>query len=84
MKLFLLQRTAKGKAISPQYDVNVGFVVRAHTAQHARELANDPEFGGDEKRNGDPNFWLDSEFSTCEQLKLSGKAEVILREFNAG
>jgi hypothetical protein len=60
------------------YDANNGFVIRAETEQHAREIASQQR--GDEGSS----TWLDPRRSSCRELTADGPTEVIIRDFNAG
>lgn len=63
------------------YDSNLGFVIRAADEQEARQLAQ--SCIADEKyRNKE--FWLNSEYSSCAELKVDGESEIILTDFQAG
>jgi hypothetical protein len=77
MKLWLLERDMF-QAAMVIYDANNGFVIRAETEQHAREIAS--EQPGDEGRA----TWLDPRRSKCRELTADGPQEVVLRDFNAG
>lgn len=90
MKLFLLKKRSCAKNIGmsewPKGDVNMGFVIRAETEQHAREIAQ--ASGADEIRQygggGEFPAWLNSAYSTCEELTCTGDEEIILTDFKAG
>lgn len=62
----------------PDYDKAHGFVVRAKDPSEARRLAGDQ--AGDEG----PSPWLSEEYSTCVELKKSGVAGVLVRDFVNG
>lgn len=55
-------------------DKTFGMVVRAVSAKKAREIAADSH--NDEGREA----WLNPEFSSCEELKTTGKTEVIISD----
>lgn len=76
MKLFKLYCVE-----SPGWDCNHGFVIRAKDELAARELAQNQI--SDEKDES-KEFWLDSNFSSCEEIKINGDPEIILNDFNAG
>ena len=64
------------------WDEVLGFVIVALTKQRARELAKE-----EEAREADecPDFWLNSDYSTCIKIGISKKKEGIwLRSFNSG
>lgn len=58
------------------YDTAQGFIIRAETEGRARQMAQ--ERGGEENENADA--WLDSKYSTCEELLPEGKSEIILSD----
>ena len=65
---------------SPHHDRAFGFVVRAPDAEQARWLAH--EAGGLENESVDGVApWLDANYSTCEELREDGGAEVVLVNF---
>lgn len=57
------------------YDETEGYVIRASSARQARAIAEE---------ECHDKLWLDSNRSTCERLRESGEAGVILSAFNAG
>lgn len=59
----------------PWYDKCFGFIIRAKTKPEARKIAS--ENAGDEGKNA----WLDGKYSTCEELKIEGKADLIMKDF---
>lgn len=72
-------KTIKLYLIRPREDLTTkafGFVIRAKNENEARKLAY--ENGHDEK-----NGWLDSKYSTCEELKNDGEAGLIMEDFHA-
>lgn len=77
MKLWLLERNGLIQGM-PIWDCNNGFVIRAETEQHAREIAS--------QQRGDEGSatWLDPQRASCRELTGDGPQEVILRDFNAG
>ena len=90
MKLWLLrpQPDLEQSPWEPWYDKAFGFVVRAETEQEARELAD--EHGGDERRDmarfletSRPDAWSNPVYSTCIELAVEGKAEMIIRDFKS-
>jgi len=60
------------------YDESLGFVVRAETPRHARELCS--------KQAGDEGAaaWLSTTRTSCRHLDDAGSPKIILRSFNAG
>jgi len=72
MKLWLLKKRGDTpKNMIWDYDVNLGFVIRAETERVARYLADELE--GDEGRIGDRladsnHVWLNPEITTCDEL----------------
>lgn len=77
MKLWLLERDPFQPAMVI-YNANNGFVIRAETEQHAREIAS--------QQRGDEGSvtWLDPKRSKCRELTADGPPELVLRDFNAG
>lgn len=59
-----------------EYDVALGFVVRADSEAQARAYAH--EKGGDETVDL-IKPWLSSEYTTCVELSCEGKSGVILQ-----
>lgn len=87
MKLWLL--TLNDFEKYGTWDVACGFVIRAKDEQSARSMIKPNQFGedftgGDEIERFDYNPWLDPNESTCEQITKKGKAEIIIRDYNAG
>lgn len=76
MKLFKLY-----SIVDPGYDCNHGFVVRARDEQAARKMAQ--QNVADEKSVA-KDFWLNSEYSVCEQLSVKGVEEIILFDYLQG
>ena len=77
MQLWILEyRPDIGRRLG--YDCAYGFIVRAATEGEARQLASWQ--AGNEGRD----FWLDEKYSTCEPLKESGKAGIIMSDFLHG
>lgn len=65
---------------SPYRERAFGFVVRAEDAEAARWLAH--QAGGLENETVDGVApWLDANYSTCEELRDDGNAEVLLVNF---
>jgi hypothetical protein len=58
-------------------------VVIAETEVEARRFAH-KDVGGDELINEKIRVWMDPALSTCEELKATDKAGVVMRDFNAG
>lgn len=80
MKLWLLrpnnyEGNLGNTAWDPWFDKAFGFVIRAKTAQEARQLA--------QSRHGDEGklAWVDEAQSICEELLPDGPAQVIIRDF---
>ena len=85
MKLWIL-RPAEGLADEdnpwePWYDRVFGFVVRAEDEGHARKLA-DEESGDEKDRYEFPRRfpWLDSKYSTCEELLAEGAVGIVMND----
>ena len=84
MKLWLLRpiHDADVDLWEPWYDKCFGFVIRASTESAAR-AATKGNFGDESYSHGIDRFnpWLDKKYSTCVELKPSGKAGIIIRDF---
>lgn len=73
----------------PWFDKVFGFVIRADSEMEARVIANGN--AGDEnyerfsveKASNTTTPWLESKYSTCEQLNQDGQSGMILRDFCA-
>lgn len=76
MKLFKLYCVE-----DPGWDCNHGFVIRAQDELQARNIAQQ-QISDEYMESKD--FWLNSNFSTCEVITTKGKAEIILNDFHAG
>jgi hypothetical protein len=61
----------------PWYDKTFGFVVRAKTAQKAREYAD--EYSSEEN-DGGKNPWLHEKYSTCNELTRNGDECIIMAD----
>lgn len=84
MKLWILK--ANKKVLD--WDSFDSFVVKAQTERDAREIAQengatecDIGTGYNIKRGP---FWLESQYSSCKELKPTGKPGIVLGSFNAG
>jgi len=75
MKLWLLEAKDKHKLWEPWYDKMFSIVVRAESVGRARIIAS--KNCGDES----PLAWLNSDCSTCQELKSDGKEEPIVINF---
>jgi len=75
MKLWVLNNIDEGHPIYNSYE---GFVIRAQTEKAARQLA--ALVASDEG----PDAWFNEKKSTCVQLKVGGKEDIILSDFHAG
>ena len=73
MKIWILKRK-KGQKIG--WDEYLGFIVRADTAKQAREIAL--------KEYGRGGHEYEIETMTVREVKVAGKANVIMDSFNAG
>lgn len=78
MKLWLIERTADHGG---EWDIFLGFVVRAETEQAARQLAAENSVGWHPTPDAD---WLDSAWASCVEVSAEGDAGVILDSFKAG
>lgn len=75
MKLFLI-KLMPSEVIR---DAVVQQLVRAKDEAAARLLASSGFLG-----DGGKDAWTDLERSTCEQVKTTGKPDIIMCDFNAG
>jgi len=64
---------------NPWYDKSFGFVVIADTEKLARKVAHDN--AGDE--NDDYSPWIDSKYSTCDELTPEYGKELVMKDFAA-
>jgi hypothetical protein len=55
------------------------FVVEAKSSQEARKMAND--HCGEEGYGDIKDFWLNPEYTTCLELKPTGKSRIIVRDY---
>jgi hypothetical protein len=82
MKLWLLRPvdglSKNDNPWSPWYDKAFGFVIRAETEEEARALAD--ANGGDES-GATKHPWKDAKYSTCDELRPEGAAEVVMQDF---
>lgn len=92
MKLWLLRPREdrddlpnKDNPWDPWYDKTFGLVIRAETESGARQLAT--ENGGPEIEQGSEKYytgrrdaWLNSRYSTCEELTADGEREIIITD----
>lgn len=63
----------------PWFDKTFGIVIRASSEDRARTIADETT-----KYEGLKNHpWLDSKYSSCEELKEEGPEEVIIVDFAA-
>lgn len=76
--LFIVKRIAPTNDGHANYDAAHGFVVRAESAEDAREIA--AENCGDEGRD----IWKDPARSTSQALLHHGERGIVLTDFNAG
>ena len=77
MKLWLLSVRENEEHVW-SYDMNYGCVIRAETEGDARTLA-ETERGFEPK-----GAWLNSDYTTCEELIAAGKPGIILEDYHAG
>lgn len=90
MKLFILEPVEglpnDDNPWRNQYDKVHGFVVRAKSEQHAREIAQ--KNGSDECTCWTANTktpWLDPKYTTCKVLSArSGEAGLVMRDYMPG
>lgn len=75
MKLYILRPTGNPNKWEPWYDKAFGFVVRANNVREARKLA------ASDAGNEGKMAWLDSKHSSCKELTIKGKCEIIIRDF---
>lgn len=55
-----------------------GFIIRATTEGEARIMAN---FMGVDEKTSHRDVWIDSNYSTCEELHSDGLTNIIMMEF---
>lgn len=67
-KLYLITRNG-----TVNYDEYEGFVIRASSAKEARAMAAEKDI-----------VFLDAHSTSCERIKESGDAEILLESFHAG
>ncbi len=84
MKLWLL-RPVEGLSREddpwiPWYDKVFGFVVRTESEKSARRLA---DFDACDENSETINPWLDSRYSTCQELSAEGEPGIIIQDFAA-
>ncbi len=73
MKLWIIKRFE-----THGYDEIFGFVIRAEDETAARQLA------ANAKAFESPSVWLESKYSSCEELLSEGDESVIMRDANWG
>lgn len=83
-KLFILKPDVKEgfKDPFPNYDVTLGFIIRATSEEEARRFASQNQ--GDEGWGEWQSPWLDENLTSCEELLAEGESGVIMRDFNNG
>lgn len=81
MKLWILEPHEPRPDPWRQWDVALGFVVRAETEADARALA-DRSAGDENWENRHP--WLDPQLASCKELTPEGPPEVVICDFKAG
>ena len=72
MRVWLLRRCGRCLDSEPDYDVAMGFVVRAGTCAQARRLAAD-NAGGEGK-----STWTNARRSSCEVLMPDGELALVV------
>lgn len=77
MRLWLVRPHDGDAAWEPWYDKAFGFVVRAATAEVAREIAS--RAAGDEGGA----VWLDRSRSACVEITYEGSPQIVLRDFRS-
>ena len=60
------------------WDTARGFVVRAESEEQARELAN-AQAGEENSKGYKP--WLESKYTTCEELTYEGEPGIVIRDY---
>ena len=81
MKLWLIYPQEEYETELDYDDCAQQFVIRAETAEQAREIAQ--KNGGDEVRYTKFS-WLNKEHAHCHELSVEGDAMLIMRDFLAG
>ena len=80
MKLYILLAIPEALSKFPDwdYDCYFGHVIEAQDEDQARQLA--AEVAADEGKEG----WLSPAITSCEELRVTGTAHIILSDFHAG
>lgn len=75
-KLYILKpkENLENSPWEPWYDKAFGFVVRAKDSNEARKIAS-------ENAGGEHSGAWGSKYSTCKELSVKGKSELIIRDF---
>ena len=60
------------------YNIYIGFVIRAETEERARQLADEKADCVCDEQVG---IWLDSSLTSCVELIASGPEEVIIHDY---
>ena len=76
MKLYKLNLTTNFH----RFELTTAGMVRANDEQEARQLMKSVTVDD----GSSSNEWLDPHFSSCEEIKVEGKSEVISISFNPG
>ena len=99
MKLWILKArtdlSEQDNPWNPWYDKAFGFVVRAETAEQARQLVMTNEQQDEDGRylsawfevstdGGIPDAWLSERYSTCVELTTEGERAVLLLDLRQG
>lgn len=84
MKLWLLEARSgelpREDNPCAEWDVNLGYVIRAKTEERARQLAQDKSSHESDTLESCKTPWLDPHYTTCTELGVDGPEEVIMIE----
>jgi hypothetical protein len=78
-KIYILERK---DTVNEGLGEIVKFVIEAKDSQEARKVANSQ--GHAELYHTARDYWLNPQYTTCRELKTTGKTSVIAQEANAG
>lgn len=77
MAFWLLRRPETG------WQTYRAMLIRAPSVKEARKLAQDLETG-DASSIGEPSDWMDPTFTTCMEIQVEGKTDIIIADFKEG
>lgn len=86
MKLWILRPVQNHQLWKPWFDKCFGFVIRAETESHARQLAQEFSIENDhaeiEELEGS-HAWVDPMYSSCTELVQDGNYGVIIKDLKS-